>query len=128
MKNTVRIDKWLWAVRLYKTRSLASEACRKGKVSIDGVQVKPSREIKSGDIIHLRKSPVTYHFKVLDITEKRMGAKLVPDYLKDITPSENLEILEMQKYMSWSERDRGAGRPTKKQRRDMDKLLDEDLK
>lgn len=123
MSQSVRIDKWLWAVRLYKTRSLASEACRKGKISMDGISVKPSREIKPGEIIHIQKAPVTYHYQVIEVTEKRMGAKLVPDYMKDITPAANLEILEMQKYMSWSDRERGTGRPTKKERRDMDRLL-----
>jgi ribosome-associated heat shock protein Hsp15 len=125
MAESVRIDKWLWAVRLYKTRSLAAEACRKGKVSVDGTQVKPSREISPGNSVQLTKNPVTYHYKVLKITDKRMGAKLVPEFLEDITPAENLEILEMQKYMSWSNRERGAGRPTKKQRRDIDRLFDE---
>ncbi|HKM92151.1 MAG TPA: RNA-binding S4 domain-containing protein [Prolixibacteraceae bacterium] len=123
MSNTVRIDKWLWAVRLFKTRSLASEACRKGKVKINAASVKPSREIKAGDEIHVVKNPVTYHYKVLDITEKRMGAKLVPDFVEDITPPENLEIIEMQKNMQWSNRDKGAGRPTKKERREIDQLL-----
>lgn len=124
MANTIRIDKWMWAVRLYKTRSIAAEACKKGDVSIDGVTAKPSREIKTGDVLHIKRGPVTYHYKVLDITGKRMGAKLVPDFMKDVTPPENLEILEMQKYMQWSERDRGTGRPTKKDRRDMDKFRD----
>ena len=124
MADTVRIDKWLWAVRLFKTRSLASEACRKGTVSINKVEVKPSREVKVGDEIHVRKNPVIYHYKVLALTEKRMGAKMVPEFMKDITPAENLEILDMQKYMQWSNRDRGTGRPTKKERRDMDRLLD----
>lgn len=120
MADQVRIDKWLWAVRLFKTRSLASEACRKGIIKIKGIEVKPSRELKVGDVLHLRNNPVTYHYKVLALTEKRMGAKLVPEFVEDITPPENLEILEMQKFMKWSERDRGTGRPTKKDRREMD--------
>lgn len=124
MKETVRIDKWLWAVRLFKTRSIAAEACKKGTVSVNGIDAKPSREIKIGDEVRVRKLPVTYHYKVLDITEKRMGAKLVPDFMKDVTPAENLEILEMQKYMKWSERDRGTGRPTKKDRRDLEQFRD----
>ena len=124
MSETVRIDKWMWAVRLFKTRSLASEACRKGTVSINDVVVKPSREIRVGDEIHVRKNPVTYHYKVLALTEKRMGAKMVPDFMEDITPAENLEIIDMQKYMQWSNRDKGAGRPTKKERRDMDRFFD----
>jgi ribosome-associated heat shock protein Hsp15 len=125
MTNTVRIDKWLWAVRLFKTRSLAAEACRKGKVKVNGIEAKPSREIKAGDLLYVVKTPVTYHYKVLDVGEKRMGAKLVADFFEDITPAQNLEILEQKKFMQWSERDRGAGRPTKKDRREMDRLLDE---
>jgi ribosome-associated heat shock protein Hsp15 len=121
----VRIDKWLWAVRLYKTRSLASEACRKGKVSINGIEVKPSRDIRAGDIINVVKNPVTYRYKVLEVADNRMGAKIVPQYMEDITPKENLEVLEMQKHMQWSNRERGAGRPTKKERRDIDRLLEE---
>lgn len=124
MKQTVRIDKWLWAVRLFKTRSIASEACKKGRVSIKDVSVKPSREIKAGDVIFVRKEVVTYHYKVLDVVEKRMGAKFVPEFMEDVTPPENLKILEMQKYMQWSERDRGTGRPTKRDRRDMDRFRD----
>lgn len=115
-----RIDKWLWAVRLFKTRSLASEACRKNYIKISGTDVKPSREIRIGDIVMIRKGPVTYQYKVLGLTEKRMGAKLVPDFYEDITPAEDLEILEMQKYMKWAEREKGAGRPTKKDRRDLE--------
>jgi len=124
MNNTVRIDKWLWAVRLFKTRSLASEACHKGTVKVNGTEAKPSRELKPGDLIHVRKNPVTYHYKVLAITDKRLGAKLVADFMEDITPAENLEILEMQKFMKWSERDKGTGRPTKKDRREMDDFRD----
>lgn len=124
MQDAVRIDKWLWAVRIFKTRSIAAEACKKGRVSIDGMPVKPSREIRVGDIIHVRKNPVVYHYKVLDLSEKRMGAGLVPDFMKDITPKENMEVLEMQKYMQWSNREKGAGRPTKKNRREMDQFRD----
>ncbi|MBN2805574.1 MAG: RNA-binding S4 domain-containing protein [Prolixibacteraceae bacterium] len=120
MENTVRIDKWLWAVRLFKTRSLASEACRKGNVKVNGSEAKPSREIHAGHVVEVRENPVTYRYKVLDVAEKRMGAKLVPQYCEDTTPPENLEILNMQKYMKWSERDKGTGRPTKKDRRELD--------
>lgn len=126
MVSTVRIDKFLWAVRLYKTRSLAAEACTKGKISVNGINAKPSREVKNGDVLHVVKNPVTYHYKVIDVTDKRLGAKLVPDFLVDTTPKENLEVLEMQKYMQWSNRDRGAGRPTKKERREIDRLLDDE--
>ena len=124
MENTVRIDKWLWAVRVFKSRSLASEACKKGKVSIDNIEVKPSREVKVGDVIFVRDAPVTYHYKVLALSGKRMGAKLVPDFMENITPAKNLEIFEMQKNMQWSNREKGTGRPTKKDRRDLNQFYD----
>jgi ribosome-associated heat shock protein Hsp15 len=124
MESGVRVDKWLCAVRIYKTRTIATEECSKGRVSIGGINVKPSRDIKVGDIIEIRKPPITYKFKVLQLAEKRMGAKLVPEYLDDLTPKEQFEILEMQRMAQWSGRDKGAGRPTKKDRRDMDDFMD----
>lgn len=124
MEEPVRIDKWLWAVRLFKTRSLATEECKKGRVTIDGVTVKPSRVPKTGDIIKVRKNPVTYSYRVIGLVGKRIGAKLVHEYVEDITPPEELKILEMRQQMGSFERDRGAGRPTKKDRRDLDRLQD----
>lgn len=124
MADATRIDKWLWTVRVYKTRSVATEECKKGRISIGGIEVKPSRELKIGDILEVRKSPVTYRYKVLQFPANRLGAKLVPEYMQDITPPENLKVLEMQKYMGWSERDRGAGRPTKRERREIDRFRD----
>ncbi len=124
METGVRIDKWLWAVRLYKTRSQATEACKKGHVSIGDLPVKASREVRIGEVVQVRKAPITRSFEVLDLTGKRMGAKLVPDFLKDVTPVDELEILEMQKHMRWSERPKGTGRPTKKDRRDLDDFFD----
>ena len=124
MEEPVRIDKWLWAVRLFKTRSLATEECKKGRVTIDGVQVKPSRVPKPGDIIKVRKNPVTYSYKVIGLVGKRIGAKLVHEYVEDITPPEELKILEMRAQMGSFGRDRGAGRPTKKDRRDLDRFQD----
>ncbi|PTN10093.1 RNA-binding S4 domain-containing protein [Mangrovibacterium marinum] len=126
MEQQVRIDKWLWAVRLFKTRSQATEACKKGRIIVDKIQVKPSRMIKTGDIVQIKKSPVTYSFKVLGLIEKRVGAKLVAEYMKDVTPPEELEILEMQKHMLTLQRDRGTGRPTKKERRDLDDFFETD--
>ena len=120
MADQVRVDKWLWAVRVYKTRSQATDACKKGHVVIDDQAVKPSRILKEGDIVKVRKSPVVYVYRVAQLAEKRMGAKLVPDFMEDITPPENLEILDVQKNMGWFQRDRGTGRPTKKERRDLD--------
>ena len=124
MADTVRVDKWLWAVRIFKTRSQSTEACRKGHISIGNLPVKPSRAIQPGEIIQVRKSPVVRSFKVLALAEKRMSAKLIVDFLEDVTPPEELEILEMQKNMNWLARDRGTGRPTKKDRRDLDDFFD----
>jgi ribosome-associated heat shock protein Hsp15 len=120
MAEGVRIDKWLFAVRLYKTRSMASEECRKGKVTINGMPVKPSRELKEGETIQLRRPPITRSYKVLALTENRMAAKLVPEFMVETTPASELEILEVQKNMSFFNRERGTGRPTKKERRDLD--------
>jgi ribosome-associated heat shock protein Hsp15 len=120
MAEGIRIDKWLFAVRLYKTRSLASEECRKGKVTINGMNIKPSREIKEGETIQLRRPPITRTYKVIALTENRMSAKLVPEFMVETTPASELEILEVQKNMSIYNRERGTGRPTKKERRDLD--------
>lgn len=120
MAESVRIDKWLWAVRLFKTRSQASEECRKGKVMIGGMPVKPSREIKTGETIQLKRPPITRSYKVLALTENRMGAKLIPEFMAETTPASELEVIEMQKNMSFFNRERGTGRPTKKERRDLD--------
>ena len=116
-----RIDKYLWAVRIFKTRALASEACKKGRVMISEMSVKPSRTIVPGDIITVRKAPVNYAYKVLDPIQKRVGAKLVDQYMEDITPQEELDKLAMKDDFFVS-RDRGAGRPTKKERRLLDNL------
>lgn len=124
MAESVRIDKWLWAVRIFKTRSQATDACRKGHVSVGDLPVKPSRAISVGDSLKVRKDQITRSFKVLALSEKRMGAKLVPDFLEDITPPEELEVLEMQKHIRWSSRDKGAGRPTKKDRRELDDFFE----
>lgn len=116
----VRIDKWIWAVRLFKTRSLASEACKKKQVLINGISVKPSRSIKVDDVIQIKRPPVTFSFQVLQTSEKRMGAKLVPEFLKDVTPEDQIEILELQKINLHLKREKGSGRPTKKDRRDLE--------
>lgn len=122
--NEVRIDKWMWATRIFKTRTIASEACKKNRISVGGVNVKPSRMIKVGDVVSVRKPPVTYSFRVLDITEKRMGAKLVPLFLENVTSPEEYEILEMNKISGFVNRARGLGRPTKKDRRELDVFTD----
>jgi ribosome-associated heat shock protein Hsp15 len=119
----VRIDKYLWAVRIFKTRALAAEACKKGKVLMDEMPVKPSRIVKSGDEIKVRKMPVIYSFRVKEPIEKRVGAKIVHNHVEDITPSDELVKLEMQDDF-YSKRDRGTGRPTKKERRLLDDITD----
>ena len=124
MAEGTRIDKWLFAVRLYKTRSQASEECRKGKITIGGMNIKASREIKVGETIQLRRPPITRSYKILALTENRMAAKLVPEFLTETTPASELEILEVQKKMSVYERERGTGRPTKKERRDLDDFFE----
>lgn len=124
MAEEVRIDKWLWAVRIFKTRSQSTEACRKGHVSIGNLPVKPSRNLHVGEIVKVRKSPVVRSFRVIALAEKRMSAKLIDDFLEDVTPPEELEIQEMQKNMRWITRERGSGRPTKKDRRELDDFFD----
>lgn len=122
-KSEVRIDKWLWAVRVFKTRTIASEACKKGRVAVgDAEAVKPSRTIKVGDIVRVRKSPVTYSFKVLALTENRLGARLVPEYMENVTPQEQLDLLEVVKISGFVDRRKGLGRPTKREARDLSKF------
>lgn len=118
-----RIDKWLWASRIFKTRTIAAEACKKGRITINSSQVKASRMIKPGDIIEIRKPPITYSFKVLQAIEKRVGAKLVKDILEDVTPPEQYEILELSKISGFIDRAKGTGRPTKKERRELDNFI-----
>ena len=121
-KHTTRIDKWLWAVRIFKTRALASEACVGGKIKIDGIAVKASRNIQQDDIVQVRKGIIKYVYKVLQIAEKRMGAKLVPDFLEDMTSVEELAKLESAQKQPIQTREKGQGRPTKRERRIMDKF------
>ena len=120
----VRIDKWLWAVRLYKTRSLATEACKKGRVQIQGTAVKPSRVVKTGDIIQIKHPPVVYSFKVLAPAQNRMNARLVPESMENVTTADQLELIELGKLAAKTARERGTGRPTKKERRDMDDFFE----
>ena len=118
-----RIDKWMWATRIFKTRTIASEACKKGRIAINGAQVKPSRMVKPGDVVEVRKPPVTYSFKVLQAIEKRVGAKLVPEMMENVTPNEQYELLEMSRISGFIDRARGTGRPTKKDRRSMEEFM-----
>ncbi len=127
-----RLDKWLWAARIYKTRTLAADACKNSRITVNGANAKPSRTIKAGDEISVRKSPVTYTFRVLQPIEKRVGAKLLPEVMENITPPGQYEILEMSKISGFIDRARGTGRPTKKDRRAIDDFntplfIDEDF-
>ncbi|MDR1884117.1 MAG: RNA-binding S4 domain-containing protein [Prevotella sp.] len=124
-KNEVRIDKWLWAVRLFKTRQTAMEACKKGRITIKGVTVKPARMVKAGDVIDIRRPPIIYSFEVLALSENRMGAKLVHEFMRDVTHPSQLEILEMSKTSGFVDRARGTGRPTKKERRELEQFTDD---
>ena len=122
MENSVRIDKWLWAVRIYKTRSQAADACKGGKVKMDGVNTKPSREVKAGDILEIHHNYIRRVVKVKQAAKNRVAAKLVPDLMEDLTPASEFEKLEMIKQLNQEKRDRGTGRPTKKDRRTIDKI------
>lgn len=125
MPSEVRIDKWLWAVRVFKTRTIATEACKKGRVSVgtdNSVPVKPSRTIKVGDVINVRKPPVTYSFRVCALTENRLGAKLVPQYMENITPKSQLDLLDVVKISGFIDRRKGLGRPTKREGRELNKF------
>ena len=118
-----RLDKWLWAARVFKTRSIAADACKNGRVTIGGVKQKASKMIKEGDIIEVRKPPITYSFKVLKAIQNRVGAKLVPEVLENVTAKEQLELLEMNRIGGFIGRARGTGRPTKKERRELDDFI-----
>ena len=119
-----RIDKWLWAARIFKTRSLAADACKNGRVTFNGSTIKPSRMIKEGDTVHVKKSPITYSFKVLKAIEKSVGAKLIPEIYENVTDPKQYELLEMSRISGFVDRARGTGRPTKKERRALDAFVE----
>ncbi|MDE5785181.1 MAG: RNA-binding S4 domain-containing protein [Duncaniella sp.] len=121
----VRVDKWLWAMRVFKTRTVATEACKKGRVMIDGVAIKPSRTVKPGDVVQVKKSPVTYSFKVLAVTQNRLGAKLVPDYMENVTPRSQLDLLDVVKISGFIDRRKGLGRPTKREGRELQEFTEQ---
>ena len=121
-KHTTRIDKWLWAVRIFKTRALASKACAGGKVKIDSIVVKASRKIQIGNIVQVRRGVVKYMYKVCQISEKRISAKLALNFLEDITPEKELVKLKSSQKQPIQAWEKGQGRPTKKERRMMDKM------
>ncbi len=127
MGDTARIDKWLWAARVYKTRGLAANACKNGRITIDGVNMKPSHMIKRGDVISVKKPPITYSFKVLDCIEQRVGAKLLFSVYENVTDPKQYELLEMSRISGFVDRARGTGRPTKKERRALDAFVDPEL-
>ena len=123
--DTARIDKWLWAARILKTRTIAAEECKRGRVTINGMNVKPSHTIKPGEIISVRKPPVTFSYKVLQCIEMRVGAKLIPEIYENVTDPHQYEILEMSRISGFAGRARGSGRPTKKERRDIEAYMDD---
>lgn len=126
LTDSIRIDKWLWAVRIYKTRSQAAEACKKGRILMGGMEVKPSREIKPGDTILVRKLPVIYTYKVLQLVENRLPAPRVKEFAEDATSQEELDKLQVRETVFFR-RDRGTGRPTKKERRLLDDIFNKGL-
>ena len=128
MEEVARIDKWLWAARIFKTRSIAADACKNGRVTIGGVNVKPSHAIKVGETVSVRKPPITYSFRILKTIEQRVGAKLLPEIYENVTSPDQYELLEMNRISGFVDRASGTGRPTKKDRRAMDAFFNiEDL-
>ena len=123
MAEQARIDKWLWAARIFKTRSLAAEACKNGRVTIGNVNVKPSHMVKVGETVSVRKPPITYSFKILQTIEQRVGAKLIPEIYENVTTPDQYELLEMHRISGFVDRARGTGRPTKKERRALDAFI-----
>ncbi len=125
-ESEVRIDKWLWAMRIYKTRTVATDACKKGRVTLndDTNPVKPARMVHVGDTVHVRKSPVTYSFRVKALTQNRLGARLVPEYLENITPPSQLDLLDVVRISGFVDRRKGLGRPTKREGRELARFTD----
>lgn len=124
MADIARVDKWLWAARIFKTRSIAADACKNSRVTINGINVKPSHMIKAGETISVKKSPVIYSYKVLKCIEQRVGAKLIPEVYENVTDPKQYEILEMSRISGFVDRARGTGRPTKKDRRAIDAFVE----
>lgn len=120
MTEEARIDKWLWAARIFKTRSIAADACKNGRVTMNNVCVKPSRMVKAGEVVSVKKPPVTYSFRILKTIEQRVGAKLIPEIYENVTDPKQYELLEMSRISGFVDRARGTGRPTKKERRALD--------
>lgn len=124
MADEARIDKWLWAARIFKTRSIAADACKNGRVTINNVNVKPSHMVKAGETVSVKKPPITYSFRILKPIEQRVGAKLIPEVYENVTDPKQYELLEMSRISGFVDRARGTGRPTKKERRALDAFID----
>lgn len=124
MADSARIDKWLWASRIFKTRSMAASACKNGRVTVNGVNVKPAHTIKVGEVVNVKKPPITYSFRVLNCIEQRVGAKMLPGIYENVTDPKQYELLEMSRISGFVDRARGTGRPTKKERRALDAFVD----
>lgn len=120
-----RIDKWLWSMRVFKTRTIATDACRKGRVTMGGTAVKPSRTVKPGDVIDVRKPPITYTFRVKQLSTGRLGARLVPEYLENLTSQDQYDLLEMTKISGFVDRRKGLGRPTKRDSRELSRFKED---
>lgn len=119
-----RLDKWLWAARIFKTRSQAADACKNGRITVNGANAKPSRTVKVGETVHVKKSPITYSFKIINAIESRVGAKLLPQVFENVTEAKQYELLEMSRISGFVDRARGTGRPTKKDRRAMEAFVE----
>lgn len=124
MADEARIDKWLWAARIFKTRSIAADACKNGRVTINNVNVKPSHMVKAGETVSVKKPPITYSFRILKPIEQRVGAKLIPEIYENVTDPKQYELLDMSRISGFVDRARGTGRPTKKERRALDAFID----
>ena len=123
MNTQARIDKWLWAARIFKTRSIAEKKKKNGRVTVNNVNVKPSHMVKVGETVCVRKPPITYSFKILKTIEQRVGAKLIPEIYENVTTPDQYELLEMNRISGFVDRARGTGRPTKKERRALDAFI-----
>ncbi len=124
MAESARIDKWLWAARIFKTRSIAADACKNSRVTINGQNVKPSHTVKVGETVNVKKPPVVFSFRILKCIEQRVGAKFIPEIYENVTDPKQYEILEMSRISGFVDRARGTGRPTKKERRSLDAFTD----
>ena len=124
-QETARLDKWLWAARIFKTRTIAADACKNGRVTVDGQTLKPARTVKVGEVVSVKKPPITYSFRILKTIEQRVGAKLLPEIYENVTAPEQYELLEMTRISGFVDRARGTGRPTKKDRRSLDAFIND---